>query len=182
MPQEHTPGAPKTAPRVSFWTLGCRLNQHDTAAMRASLGAAGWEEARAGESPDVVVVNTCTVTARADQEARQLIRRLARENPRARLVVTGCYAQRAPQAVAALPGVSHVIGAAERDRIAAALGVPRSEGVAVSVTPARARRPFSDPASGEAPVGFAAGAGASRWGRPRPGPGASSRPASTRSC
>jgi threonylcarbamoyladenosine tRNA methylthiotransferase MtaB len=59
---------------------------------------------------DVVVVNTCTVTAEADREARQLIRRIASRNPQARIVVTGCYAQRAPDELAALPGVSHVVG------------------------------------------------------------------------
>src|SRR5512132_891902 len=124
MPHELQPGAPKPTPRVSYFTLGCRLNQHDTASMRASLTAAGLREARAGETPDVVVVNTCTVTARADQEARQLIRRLAREHPRARLVVTGCYAQRAPREVAAIAGVAEVIGTAERDRIAERLAIP----------------------------------------------------------
>ncbi|HEX5032051.1 MAG TPA: tRNA (N(6)-L-threonylcarbamoyladenosine(37)-C(2))-methylthiotransferase MtaB, partial [Candidatus Eisenbacteria bacterium] len=98
-------------------TLGCRLNQHDTAAMRARLADGGWSDADAPESADVVVVNTCTVTARADQEARQLVRSLARRAPGARIVVTGCYAQRAPGEVAAIPGVSLVLGTAERERI-----------------------------------------------------------------
>jgi len=165
MPHELQPGAPKPTPRVSFFTLGCRLNQHDTAAMRASLGGAGWGEARAGEAPDVVVVNTCTVTARADQEARQLIRRLAREHPRARLVVTGCYAQRAPHEIAAIGGVSDVIGTAERDRLVERLGAPRSEGetaagdasaggASIAAGPARARRPFASPDPAAAPLAF----------------------------
>lgn len=156
MPHELQPGAPKPTPRVSYFTLGCRLNQHDTAAMRASLGAAGWGEARAGESPDVVVLNTCTVTARADQEARQLIRRLAREHPRARLVVTGCYAQRAPGEVASIEGVADVIGTAERDRIAERLAIPvrSAGGAAIAVAPARARRPFAPPGTAAAPVAF----------------------------
>ncbi|HET9939759.1 MAG TPA: tRNA (N(6)-L-threonylcarbamoyladenosine(37)-C(2))-methylthiotransferase MtaB [Candidatus Eisenbacteria bacterium] len=106
-----------SAPRVSFLTLGCRLNQHDTAAMRARLADAGWTQVDAPEGADVVVVNTCTVTARADQEARQLVRSLARRAPSARIVVTGCYAQRAPGEVAAIPGVSLVLGTAERERI-----------------------------------------------------------------
>jgi len=149
MKQDTTPGGPARAPRVSFWTLGCRLNQHDTAAMRDALGAAGYREAGDGERPDVVVVNTCTVTTRADQEARQLIRRLAREHPEARLVVTGCYAQRAPREVAALPGVTDVIGTPERDRLAERLR-PSIELVArepsIAVSPARSRRAFA-PAS-----------------------------------
>lgn len=163
MPHELQPGAPTSTPRVSYFTLGCRLNQHDTAAMRASLTAAGYGEAGAGEAPDVVVVNTCTVTARADQEARQLIRRLAREHPRARLVVTGCYAQRAPNEVAAIAGVAEVIGTAERDRIAERLAIPLTpadeaamppDGAAIAVAPARARRPFAHPGAAAAPVAF----------------------------
>jgi threonylcarbamoyladenosine tRNA methylthiotransferase MtaB len=145
MANETGPGGPK-APRVSFWTLGCRLNQHDTAAMRADLVRGGYAEAQPGDEPDVVVVNTCTVTARADQEARQLIRRLAREHPRARLVVTGCYAQRAPAEVAAIPGVARVLGIAERERIAAELGSPAG----IAVTPGRARRDLAT----SAPVTF----------------------------
>jgi threonylcarbamoyladenosine tRNA methylthiotransferase MtaB len=120
--------------------------------MRASLGAAGWSEAEPGEAPDMVVVNTCTVTARADQEARQLIRRLSREHPGARLVVTGCYAQRAPGEVAALPGVTDVVGMTERDRLADTLaGLGR-----IAVGPARARRPFAAAGAteGAAPISF----------------------------
>src|SRR5688572_17833194 len=163
MRNDTRPGEPSAAPRVSYWTLGCRLNQHDTASMRAGLGKAGCAEAAPGDEPDVVVVNTCTVTARADQEARQLIRRLARLHPRARLVVTGCYAQRAPGEVAAIPGVSDVLGTGERDRIAALLVAPRDGSaaapgaapapgapVAVAVGPARGRRPFG----GTAPLAF----------------------------
>src|SRR5438874_7570974 len=91
------PEGPAKAPRVSFFTLGCRLNQYDTAALRARLASSGFQEPDAGTGvAEVVVVNTCTVTRRADQEARQLIRKLHRENPGSRLVVTGCYAQRAP--------------------------------------------------------------------------------------
>ena len=73
----------------------------------------------AGTEPaDVVVVNTCTVTRRADQEARQLIRRIAREQPRARIVVTGCYAQRAPEELAGLPGIAAVVGLHDRPALA----------------------------------------------------------------
>ena len=71
-----------------------------------------------GAIPDLVVVNTCTVTARADQQARQTIRRLAREHPGMPLWVTGCYAQRAPAEVAALPGVQAVFGNQEKGRLA----------------------------------------------------------------
>ena len=110
----HEPGERNDAPRVSFFTLGCRLNQHDTAADRARVEAAGMRAVAADEAADVVVVNTCTVTRRADQEARQLVRRIAREQPGARIVVTGCYAQRAPDELAGLPGVARVVGLHER--------------------------------------------------------------------
>ncbi|HEU4764769.1 MAG TPA: tRNA (N(6)-L-threonylcarbamoyladenosine(37)-C(2))-methylthiotransferase MtaB [Candidatus Eisenbacteria bacterium] len=170
MPYEIPPGASATAPRVFYFTLGCRLNQHDTAAMRAALGGAGWAEAREGEAADVVVVNTCTVTGRADQEARQAIRRLAREHPGARVVVTGCYAQRAPLEVAAIPGVSQVLGTAERDTIAERLGAPgavvlrdpnitapaRRDVAAIAVGPARAKGPPA-PAGDAPPIPVAFG-------------------------
>lgn len=98
-------------------TFGCKVNQHDSAALAQVLEAQGWQPAAVGESPELVLVNTCTVTARADQEARQVIRRLHREHPRAALLVTGCYAQRAPDEVAALPGVSGVFGNQEKSRL-----------------------------------------------------------------
>jgi threonylcarbamoyladenosine tRNA methylthiotransferase MtaB len=116
------------------------LNQHDTMAMRADLEAAGARPVPPGSAGDVIVVNTCTVTRRADQEARQLIRRLARESPEARIVVTGCYAQRAPEELGSLPGVSAVLGLAERDTIGKRV-MAGAEGVAVGE--ARARRPLA---------------------------------------
>jgi len=137
-----TPEEAATAPRVSFFTLGCRLNQYDTAALRAQVLEEGFQESDAG--PDVIVVNTCTVTRRADQEARQLVRRLHRESPGARIVVTGCYAQRAPEDLRALAGVSAVLGAAEReDRTSVRRAL---DGFAVDVGPGRAARAFATPA------------------------------------
>ena len=109
-------------------------------AMRADLEAAGARTAPPGSAGDVIVVNTCTVTRRADQEARQLIRRLARESPGAKVVVTGCYAQRAPDELRSLPGVSAVLGIAERETIGERL-MAGQQGVAVG--PARAKRPFA---------------------------------------
>src|SRR3989449_157675 len=138
-------GSPK-APRVSFWTLGCRLNQYDTAALRARILDSGLTEVPAGSADaDVVFVNTCTVTARADQEARQLVRRIHRSQPAARIVVTGCYAQRAPEELRALPGVTAVLGSAERDDTETMMrAVSSGEAVApwVRVGAARAIRDF----------------------------------------
>jgi threonylcarbamoyladenosine tRNA methylthiotransferase MtaB len=109
---------PKTENRLfHIITFGCKVNQCDSAGMARELAACGWDAAAPGEAPDLVLVNTCTVTARADQQARQAIRRLAREHRGMPLWVTGCYAQRAPAEVAALPGVQAVFGNQEKVRL-----------------------------------------------------------------
>jgi threonylcarbamoyladenosine tRNA methylthiotransferase MtaB len=89
-------------------TFGCRVNQADSLGVEEELRAAG-ATAAPPESADLVVVNTCSVTATADQGARQTIRRVARDNPSARIVVTGCYATRRPDEVGALPNVVRVV-------------------------------------------------------------------------
>jgi threonylcarbamoyladenosine tRNA methylthiotransferase MtaB len=106
---------PKTENRLfHIITFGCKVNRCDTAGMARELTARGWCAAASGADPALVIVNTCTVTARADQQARQTIRRLAREHPETPLWVTGCYGQRAPGEVAALPGVQAVFGNQEK--------------------------------------------------------------------
>jgi len=90
----------------SFLTFGCRLNAYETEAMRDLTRMAGLE--------DAVIVNTCAVTAEAVRQARQQIRKAARDNPGARIVVTGCAAQTEPATFAAMPEVAHVIGNAEK--------------------------------------------------------------------
>ena len=102
---------------VAFATLGCRLNQVDGQEMQAALGANGFRAVPFGEPADVVVVNTCTVTARADFSDRQTIQRAVRGNPRARVVVTGCWAQTDPETVARVRGVDLVIGNADKGRL-----------------------------------------------------------------
>lgn len=89
-------------------TFGCRVNQADSLAIEAELQARG-ATCVSSDHADIVIVNTCSVTASADQGARQTIRRVARENPNARIVATGCYATRCPDEVAALPGVVSVV-------------------------------------------------------------------------
>jgi threonylcarbamoyladenosine tRNA methylthiotransferase MtaB len=89
-------------------TFGCRVNQADSIGFEDELIASGGEPAPV-ERADLVIVNTCSVTATADQGARQTIRRIARDNPAARIVVTGCYATRAADDVAALPNVTRVV-------------------------------------------------------------------------
>lgn len=100
--------------KYSIVTFGCRVNQADSLALEAELCSRG-AEATAASSADLIIVNTCSVTAGADQGARQTIRRIARDNPTAHIVATGCYATRCPDEVAALPGVLKVIPNTEKD-------------------------------------------------------------------
>ena len=98
--------------------FGCRATQADGAALERQFEAQGVSRASAPAKASVVVMNTCTVTAGADQDARAAIRRIRRQNPDAQIVVTGCYAQRAPEEIAALPGVSLVIGNSHKHQLA----------------------------------------------------------------
>jgi threonylcarbamoyladenosine tRNA methylthiotransferase MtaB len=97
-------------------TFGCRVNQADSLEIESALLSRGGRSVPAGEA-DLVVVNTCSVTASADQGARQAVRKVARENPGARIVVTGCYATRQPSEFQALPGVVRVVANPDKDRI-----------------------------------------------------------------
>lgn len=98
-------------------SFGCRASQADGAALESALAAKGIAQTAEASAADLVVLNTCTVTAAADDELRQTVRRLHRESPGARILVTGCYAQRAPQEIAALPGVWLVAGNSHKTRI-----------------------------------------------------------------
>jgi len=99
-------------------SFGCRATQADGAALDRQLAAQGLNPANSALEADLVVLNTCTVTAAADQDARASIRRIHRDNPDAKIMVTGCYAQRAPQEIAALPGVTWVVGNSHKHRVA----------------------------------------------------------------
>ena len=101
-------------------SFGCRANQAEGAALAAALAARGCAPVAAAEA-DWLVLNTCTVTAAADAEARRAIRQLHRRYPRARIAVAGCYAQRAPRELAALPGVAAVAGLGPAAAVAGAL-------------------------------------------------------------
>jgi threonylcarbamoyladenosine tRNA methylthiotransferase MtaB len=94
----------------SIENFGCRATEADAAALRRELLARGLTLTGEQASADVVVLNTCTVTAAADSQAREAVRKIHRANPQARIVVTGCYAQRAPEELAAINGVAWVIG------------------------------------------------------------------------
>ena len=103
--------------RFSIENFGCRATDADAAALRRALIADGLTQIDEHASADVVVLNTCTVTAAADSQAREAVRKIHRANPAARIVVTGCYAQRAPEELASIEGVEFVVGNSHQARI-----------------------------------------------------------------
>lgn len=103
--------------RVAFHTLGCKVNQGESDALAGLFAAKGYLIVPGTEPADIVVINTCTVTQISDRKSRQVIRRFHRQNPNAILVVTGCYAQTAPDEVLGLAGVNLVVGTNDRTRI-----------------------------------------------------------------
>jgi len=105
-------------PRFFVQNFGCRATQADGAALEAQLSSNGLERTPDRTTADFVILNTCTVTAAADEDVRQTVRRVRRENPGTRILVTGCYAQRAPDELAALPGVEWVVGNSHKAGIA----------------------------------------------------------------
>ncbi len=109
--------------------FGCRASQADGAAIEAGLSAHGLARAGDPSAADLIVLNTCTVTATADDEVRQTVRRMHREHPAARILVTGCYAQRAPEEIASLAGVSWVVGNSHKAEIPRLItgGVPHRD-------------------------------------------------------
>jgi threonylcarbamoyladenosine tRNA methylthiotransferase MtaB len=104
--------------RVFVQSFGCRASQADGAAIEASLEDRGYLPVREAESADLVVLNTCTVTHGADVDARRMIRGLHRDHPNAQILVTGCYAQRAPEELARIEGVRWVVGNSHKTQIA----------------------------------------------------------------
>ena len=107
--------------------FGCRATQADGAALERQFRDRGLTRAGSADQAEVIVLNTCTVTASADQDARSAIRRARRQNPHAKIIVTGCYAQRAPQELRAIPGVDLVIGNSHKHAIVDSI-VPAANG------------------------------------------------------
>src|SRR3981189_1019408 len=108
----------RVVPGYYVENFGCRATQADGAALERQFEERGMARASTPSQAAIVVLNTCTVTGAADQDARAAIRRLRRQNPQARIIVTGCYAQRAPQEIAAIPGVSLVVGNSHKHQLA----------------------------------------------------------------
>ncbi|MBL7793149.1 MAG: tRNA (N(6)-L-threonylcarbamoyladenosine(37)-C(2))-methylthiotransferase MtaB [Saprospiraceae bacterium] len=106
-----------TPQSVAFYTLGCKLNYSETSSIGRLFEDAGYREVAFEEGADIYVVNTCSVTDFADRKCRKVVRQALRHNPRAFVVVVGCYAQLKPEEIAGIPGVDLVLGAAEKFRI-----------------------------------------------------------------
>ena len=110
--------------------FGCRASQADGSSLKRQLLETGLEESSSAQASHFAVLNTCTVTASADAEVRQIIRRIHRANPECRILVTGCYAQRAPEEIAKLPGVAWVVGNSHKHSVAELLA--KSSGAAAA--------------------------------------------------
>ena len=104
-------------PRFHTIHFGCRANQADSAAVAQELVQRGFQAVDDYRQADVVVLNSCTVTAAADSELRQTVRRIHRQNQRARILVTGCYAERRPGDLSSMPGVRWIVGNAHKHQI-----------------------------------------------------------------
>jgi threonylcarbamoyladenosine tRNA methylthiotransferase MtaB len=130
--------------RVALVTLGCKVNQYETAGLADRLKQLGHTLVGFDAEADVCIINTCTVTARTDFQSRQLIRRAARRNPGAPVIVTGCYAQMAADLIKTLPGVRIVAGNVEKELIPAMVGTINGGPVDVLVQDIGKIRHFSD--------------------------------------
>ena len=102
---------------VSFHTLGCKLNTYDTVWHREQFEQAGYRVVPFGDTADVTVVNTCTVTGQGDAQSRQMLRKAHRASPEGFVVATGCYAQTDPDEIAAMPEVDLVVGTTEKTQL-----------------------------------------------------------------
>ena len=131
--------------RIAFVTVGCRLNQFETDALRGKAQVEGHQIVPFDSLAEAYVINTCTITAEADADSRQLVRQALRRNPSALVAVTGCYAQAAPEMVAAIPGVDLVLGNAEKPQLLAHIqGARKNGGAQVLVGAVAGRRQVMD--------------------------------------
>ncbi|MEB3288051.1 MAG: tRNA (N(6)-L-threonylcarbamoyladenosine(37)-C(2))-methylthiotransferase MtaB [Vampirovibrionales bacterium] len=115
--QDNSPDARPLRRSVAFYTLGCKTNQLETSTLAERFAAGGWRVVPFDEAASLYVINTCTVTERADNESKRIIRRARLSSPNAQVLATGCFAQIAPEELAAQPGVHYVVGNNFKDRI-----------------------------------------------------------------
>ncbi|MFH0912873.1 MAG: tRNA (N(6)-L-threonylcarbamoyladenosine(37)-C(2))-methylthiotransferase MtaB [Candidatus Omnitrophota bacterium] len=102
---------------VKFFTLGCKVNQYDTQELRERFIRCGFQELTNGRKADIYVINTCTVTSSADRKSRHLIHDARRHNPRAKIIVTGCYTELNEREIAKISGVTHIVRSKNKDKI-----------------------------------------------------------------
>ncbi len=130
--------------KVAVATLGCKVNHYESAGIIEKLEAEEISVVPFTSPADVYIVNTCTVTAKTDFQSRQLVRRAHRTNPSARIIVTGCYAQTAPQKLAALPGVSMIAGTEMKEKLPWIIQNITDEKQQIDVSDIGLKRIFSD--------------------------------------
>ena len=129
--------------RVAVATLGCKVNHYESAGIVEELEAQGISVVPFTSPADLYIVNTCTITAKTDFQSRQLVRRAYRTNPGASIIVTGCYAQIAPQELAALPGVRMVVGTEMKESLPEIIRDVTGEGQRINVGDISLKRTFS---------------------------------------
>lgn len=132
---------------ISFYTLGCRLNQSETAVLERCMEADGFRVVDFNVPADVVVINTCTVTQNGDRDTRRLVNKVNRVNPRARIALVGCQAQTQKEKLTRMPGVRWVVGNARKMDLAAILRAHADDEPQV-ITPAIPRGSFTVPLAG----------------------------------
>ncbi len=103
--------------KVAFYTLGCKLNYSETSTIGRMFEAKGYQKVEFGESPDIYIINTCSVTANADKKCKKIVKEAKKISPNSYVAIIGCYAQLKPQEIAEIKGVDAVLGAAEKFRL-----------------------------------------------------------------
>ncbi len=134
--------------KISFYTLGCRLNQSETASIQNSFDTNGYQVVDFGQPSDIVVINTCTVTAGGDADTRRLVNKVHRLNPQARIALVGCQAQVQKEKLAAMPNVRWIVGNSRKMDLVSVLREYPSPSQAAVITPVIERRPFTQAVAG----------------------------------
>jgi len=134
--------------RASFHTLGCRLNQAETALLSNRFRLRGYEIVAEDEPSDVCVINSCTVTEHAERKCRQLVNQALRRNPHTFVAVVGCYAQVGAEALQRIPGIDLIVGTQDKLRLAELIDDPVKRPTAQVVRPPLKREPFTIPGTG----------------------------------
>ena len=130
---------------VAFHTLGCRLNQSETASIQNSLDGHGYDVVDSGENADIVVINTCTVTEHGDADTRKLVNKIVRKNPKARIALVGCQAQVQKEKLAQLPNVRWIVGNQHKMNLLDIFNEHPNPVETQVITPTIERKPFVIP-------------------------------------